>query len=271
MTLTLTLTKTPWDAWRKHVSFQDVPFAPAKVQTVSNGKVRVEFETVQQRNKAFQKIREVPSLKAEESKRRSPQIILKGVSKDACFDDAAALLFKQNPSLTVAGSPTDIPVRFNRRNRNDALYNIVLQVTPSIRLKMLEIGRLNFEHQRLRVHDYSPFIQCFKCLQFGHVQARYPSDASQCSHCASDAHNVSDCPDAREADKIKCFNCLEFNAKTHKKIPDAHSGDVSQRLSADKVDDGANLCPHRLWRLVRPYAQTQQASQAEARSRWIHR
>ena len=178
---------------------------------------------MQQRNKALQKIREVPSLKVEESKRRSPQIILKGVSKDARFDDAAALLFKQNPSLTDAGSQTDILVRFNRRNRNDALYNIFLQVTPSIRLKMLEIGRLNFEHQRLRVHDYSPFIQCFKCLQFGHVQARCPSDASRCSHCASDAHNVSDCPDARKADKIKCFNCREFNAKTHKKIPDAHS------------------------------------------------
>lgn len=215
--------KEALDAWRKNVSFRDAGFAPAKVQTVSNGKVRVEFDTAQQRDAALLKIREVPSLKAEESKRRRPQVILKGVCKETEVDDAVTLLFDQNPTLKDAGSPSDALFRFNRRNRKDSLFNMVFEVTPALRLKMLEIGRLNYEHQRLRVHDYSPFVQCYKCLQFGHVQSRCPTESSRCSHCASDAHNVSACPDAQNAEKLKCFNCREYNGKTHKKTPDAHS------------------------------------------------
>ena len=104
--------KDALDAWRKNVSSETPGSLQQKSNTVSNGKVRVEFDTVQQRDSALRKIREVPSLKAEESKRRRPQVILKGVSKETVFDDGIALLFDQNTTLKDAGSPSDALIRF---------------------------------------------------------------------------------------------------------------------------------------------------------------
>ena len=215
--------KDALDSWRKNVSFRDSGFAPAKVQTVSNGKVRVEFDTAAQRDSALDKIKRVPGLKAEESKRRRPLVIMKGVSKESEFEDGVKLMFTQNPSLKDSGKESDVSLRFKRRNKNDSLYNIVFEVTPAIRMKMLEIGRLNFDHQRLRVSDYSPFLQCYKCLQFGHVQSRCPSESTRCSHCSSDSHGVATCPDSRDSHALTCFNCKEYNTKTRKQTPTSHS------------------------------------------------
>ena len=53
------------DAWRKGVSFRDACFAPAKVQRVSNNKIRVEFDTDSQRQQALKKLESVTELRAE--------------------------------------------------------------------------------------------------------------------------------------------------------------------------------------------------------------
>lgn len=206
------------------MSFKDTNFAPAKIQTVSNGKVRVEFDTVEQRDAALAKARRVPSLKSEESKRRRPLVILKGISKDLETEDISTILTIQNAGVAAAVKTTeDLKLRFKRRNRNDSLFNAVLEVTPALRLVLLDAGRLNMEHQRVRVLDYSPFVQCFKCLQFGHTQSRCASESDRCAHC-SDAHNIDACPRREDSSAIKCFNCTEYARTTKRKIDAKHSG-----------------------------------------------
>ena len=216
-------------SWRKGVTFHDKDFAPARVQTISNGKVRVEFDTRDQRDTAMDLAEKVSSLKAEVAVRRRPMMILKGIAKDTDIGegDIAPLqaMVNQNPDLKdVFKERADIVFRFKRRNRKETLYNTVIEVSPAVRVRMLELGRLNIGHQRVRVQDYSPFVQCFGCLQFGHTKDRCPTpDVQHCSHCAG-PHNVQDCALKSVVAKQRCFNCKVHNEKTKKSVDDVHSG-----------------------------------------------
>ena len=214
------------DAWKKDVTFTDTDFAPVRTQTVSNGKVRVEFDSVQQRDSALDKLASVTTLKSEASRRRRPLVIAKGMSKDVVRtdEDAVKHVLKQNPAIASdVKSPEDLKVKFKRTNRNDQLINVVFEVSPIVRVRMLEAGRLNFGHQRVRVQDFSPFLQCFRCLQFGHVQSNCASDVHCCSHCAATSHNVRKCPDVKDTAKLKCFNCVQHNEKSGRSLDIKHS------------------------------------------------
>lgn len=215
-------------AWRKDVDFSDTDFAPARVQTVSNNKVRVEFDNVQQRDAALEKLASVPSLSSEASRRRRPLVILKGIEMEATsasdFTGGINVIKRQNPAVASAIlRPDDIKFRFRRHNRNDALCNVVLEVSPDVRLRMLEAGRVNIGHQRVRVQDFSPFVQCFRCLQFGHVQAKCSADSSRCSHCAGRNHNVRDCVHLKDASKLRCYNCVQHNLKSGRPVDEQHA------------------------------------------------
>ena len=201
----VTSSKDVVNVWRKGVSFKDVNFAPAKVQPVSNGKVRVEFDNVSQRDIALNKLKSVSNVKGEPARRSRPLVIVKGVSKDVSEDDVAGLIIQQNPDL--GATEEDVRRRFVRRNRKDHLYNVVLEVSPDVRVKMLQQERVNVDHQRLRVDDFSSLLQCYKCLGFGHTRARCTSDVSICSHCASTEHQYDTCPDKKDDEKLKCHNC----------------------------------------------------------------
>ena len=105
---------------------------------------------------------------------------------------------------------------------------------------MLELGRLNIGHHRVRVKDYSPFIQCFSCFQFGHTKDRcLTPDVRRCSHCAG-THNVQKCAVKSDAAKLRCFNCKVHNEVTKKSVDDVPSGNLRERLSSHQVHDATN-------------------------------
>ena len=198
------------DAWRQGVSFKDACFAPAKVQRVSNNKIRVEFDSDSQRDETLRKLASVKKLKAEPARRLRPLVVIKGVSKGVTKEEIASLILRQNPGVRdAAGDAGDaaLRVRFARSNRSDALYNIVMEVSSGVRVALLEQQRVNIDHQRVRVAEYSAFVQCFRCLQFGHTKAKCEASTGVCSHCASPSHTFDACPDAGDAGKRSCYNC----------------------------------------------------------------
>ena len=213
--------------FRKSVTFQDVSFGPARVQPVSNGAVRVEFDDVQQRDAALRKVSDVRRLKAEPAKQRRPLLILKGISRDVREDDVVGLIGRQNPGLQLADG--DVRKRFVRRNRKDDLYNVVLEVSAGVRVRMLESGRLAVDHQRVHVSDFSSVVQCYKCLGFGHTRAKCTSDVQRCSHCSSEGHDFASCPDKADDSKLKCHNCATSGRRT---------SDVQHSATS------AKKCPH---------------------------
>ena len=212
-------------AWKKSVSFKDTDFAPARVQRVSNGKVRIEFEDVRQRDTALRKLESATDIKAEPAKRSRPLIIVKGISRDVQEPDVPSIIAQQNKSLQLTAE-SDIKLRFVRRNRKEDLFNAVLEVSPDVRLGLLRLERVNIDHQRVRVSDFSSFVQCFKCLQFGHTQAKCESDVRACSHCASSEHCYSDCPAKSDLTAVKCYNCN--NQKSGRKSDSKHSATSSK-------------------------------------------
>ena len=191
--------------FKTSVSFKDVPFGPARVQPISNGCVRVEFDSVQQRDQTLGRLDSVKTLRAEPARRLRPLVIIKGISKDVPESDVVKLVRTQNPR--VQASEEDVRVRFVRKNRKDDLFNCVLEVSPDVRVRLLELGRVSIDHQRVHVSDFSQLVQCFKCLGFGHTRPKCTSDVQRCSHCASAGHDFASCPDKADASKQKCHNC----------------------------------------------------------------
>ena len=210
------------NVWRKKVSFKEENYAPARLQRVANNKVRIEFDDIKQRDSTLEKLKNINSLKAEEAKRLRPMMIIKGVHNSTEESEVLELVKSQNPTLNVTEA-SDIRLCFLRKNRNANLYNVVLEVAPQVRFEMLALKRLNVDHQRVFVGDFSQFKQCYKCLQFGHTKSKCTSNVEACSHCASPDHSYKDCPDNKDTAKLRCYNCHTHNVNTNANVNDAHS------------------------------------------------
>ncbi|XP_060804988.1 uncharacterized protein LOC106141549 [Amyelois transitella] len=191
-----------YDEWRKHISFRHSTFAPNKVKSLRQNMIKVEFDTNEQRDEVLHKVNSIPGIVAEESKLRRPLIILKGVSKEVQREELVEVVSHQNQI-----PPEDVRLCFLLKNRNDRFYNAVLEVAPAIRRRLVEGERVNVEHQRVHVADFSRFVQCYKCLQFGHTNGKCTAEFYPCAHCGSTAHHVTSCPDRANPDKKCCYNC----------------------------------------------------------------
>ena len=152
-------------------------------------------------------------------------LILKGVSKDIPLEDLNSILIQQNPTISqIIKEPDDFKLRFRRNNnRNPNLYNAVFIVAPAVWHLATQLGRLNVDHQQVFVGDFSPFIQCYKCLQFGHISKNCESDCRPCSHCAETNHQLSNCPHVKNDVTPTCYNCTKHNSKTNSTINVNHS------------------------------------------------
>ena len=235
------------DAWKKDVTFTDTDFAPVRTQTVSNGKVRVEFDSVQHRDAALEKLASVPSLKSEASRRRRPLVIAKGMSKDVVRtdEDAVRHVLKQNPAIaSEVQTPDDFKVKFKRNNRNKQLINVVFEVSPIVRVRMLEAGRLNFGHQRVRVQDFSPFLQCFRCLQFGHVQSNCASEVHCCSHLCSIRPQRPQVPGRQRSRQAEVLQLRPTQREVRTIAGRQTLSDVCSNMSPDPDDGRASEWTH---------------------------
>lgn len=226
-------------SWRKSVSFRDTNFSPANIKYVSNNKIRVEFDTLEQREIILQKTN-LPDndVKAEISRKLKPMIVVKGISNDISPDHLVDIITNQNDFIkNMSSDQNDLIFKFKRGNRNKSLYNAVFMVSPSLWRAIIERGRLNVDHQRIHVEEFSPLLQCFKCLQFGHTRNRCTHEGSICSHCSSMTHDFKGCPFKQNKNQIDCYNCIQY----HKK----------HNLQNLKTDHSAtsDACPRRVFML----------------------
>lgn len=212
------------DAFRKSVSFKDANFAPKGVRVISNSKVRVEFETPRQREDAIKLISTSKDIVAEEARRRKPLVILKGISNRVKKEELIQCITNQNPELNLqrlassGEEPSCIPLRlcYVLSNRNEHLYNAVFEVSGSVRHSMLTKERIAIGQQQVRASDRSPFVQCFKCLGFGHTKAKCTAESDTCSHCAASGHDFRTCPVKDDKSKLKCANCVQASDESNR-------------------------------------------------------
>ena len=123
--------------WKKSVSFKDATFAPARVQSVSNGCVRVEFDDVHQRDATLTKLQSVTSVSAEAARRARPLLIIKGISKDVRSEDVVGLV----GSKTQASSPAAMTTCAS--GSSDAIERTTCSTSSSKCLQSSESSSLN--------------------------------------------------------------------------------------------------------------------------------
>lgn len=198
--------------WKESITFRDTNFAPAAVKYVSNNKLRVEFDTAQQRDITLRKIeaKHDSQIRAEASKMLSPMIVLKGVPESIPTEDLTGIITGQNDSIKAAAqSESDLVFKFKRANRNKNLYNAVFIASPSVWTAVIRANKVNLDHLRIHAEEYVPVLQCYKCLQYGHTRARCTAPNPICSHCADPHHEFKTCPKRKDESEVRCHNCAQ--------------------------------------------------------------
>lgn len=209
------------EAFRSSISFRECDYAPTRIQPVSNNKLRVEFDTTQQRDDTLARLSDSEKVTAEPARRRRPMFIVKGVIKETPSEELVNILKRQNPAL--GGSEADFSLKFVRRNRNPRLYNAVFLAAPEVWRGAVGLERLYVDHQRVHVENFSPFMQCFACLQFGHGQRHCPNPDKKCEYCAENAHGDTECPLRAKRGTPRCLNCVQRNTKFNRRESTDHS------------------------------------------------
>ncbi|CAH2080320.1 unnamed protein product, partial [Iphiclides podalirius] len=86
-------------------------------------------------------------------------------------------------------------------------------VTPIIWKELIKLQRINVDHQKIHVEEFSTHMQCFRCLQFGHSKNHCTAETQPCSHCSEQNHSFANCPNKKDQTKINCFNCANHNER----------------------------------------------------------
>ncbi|CAG4936217.1 unnamed protein product [Parnassius apollo] len=211
------------DVWRKSISFRATRYAPARVQTVSHNKLRVEFDNEQQRDETLTRLLNSKVVTAEPARKLRPMIILKGISVDTPTEELVDIIKMQNAELSdTITEQDDLKFCFKRSNRNPHLYNAVFRAQPTVWRKIISMCKLSIDHQRIHVEEFSPFMQCHKCYQFGHTKNKCTSENTACGHCAATTHNSENCPKRDNPDCAQCINCVAHNTKFSTKLDTKH-------------------------------------------------
>lgn len=193
--------------WQESIKFTDTNFAPLSTKLLNNNRIRVTFENSEHQKVALDKVNNTDrDIKAEICHKLKPMIIIKGISKNIPVNDLHQIICTQNDTIQIQ-HPDDFQFKFERINRNARLYNAIFTTSPTTFNKLMAMGKVNINHQRVHVDVYVPLLQCYKCMQFGHTRKRCTNDVTACSYCAESSHTYANCPHKEDTSKLKCFNC----------------------------------------------------------------
>lgn len=200
---------------KESITFKDTNFAPTHIKYLSNNKLKIEFDKIEQRDITMKKIEKPDSkVRYEIPKQLKPSFILKGIPTDIPSEELSQIITKQNDSIkNLLKSPDDLEFRFKKTNKNEKLYNAVFVTTPEIFKAVTQSRRINIDYYRIHTSEYIPILQCFKCLKFGHTKNHCNHSKEICSYCATEGHDFRHCPYKQNIQRLKCHNCQEFNQK----------------------------------------------------------
>ncbi|KAG6465922.1 hypothetical protein O3G_MSEX015501 [Manduca sexta] len=207
--------------FKKNISFRDSEYAPARVQAISKNKLRIEFDRTEERDDALSRLQKASDVRAEPARHLKPMVMLKGISLDTPVEQLTEIILKQNPNISsLVKDGAVFQYRLSRDNRNPNFYNAAFITDPAVWRRITEAGRVCVDYQRVHAEDFSPFIQCFRCLQFGHTRAKCEAPDTICAHCASSKHCTVKCPTLEGP--AKCYNCTTYNKRFNNNTDASH-------------------------------------------------
>lgn len=141
----------------------------------------------------------------DEAHARNPRLNIQGIdAEDAETDNFISDLIRLN-KLNV--TEDDIKIITILKRTNASSVNVVIEVPPSLRSKIMETQTVYAGWRRCRVVDHVYIPQCHKCYGFHHTKKNC-LEKMKCSKCAGE-HKFSNC----ESNVEKCINCINHNRK----------------------------------------------------------
>ncbi|KAJ8674638.1 hypothetical protein QAD02_010424 [Eretmocerus hayati] len=105
--------------------------------------------------------------------------------------------------MTKTDLANNISVRLNRLPvEGKECSHCVIEVTPTIRNRLVIAGKIYLEYDRCRLNDRISVPTCYKCQVYGRVSKNCEATTDICMHCAEDGHIFKDCPNKKA--KRKC-------------------------------------------------------------------
>ncbi|XP_063833265.1 uncharacterized protein LOC135082400 [Ostrinia nubilalis] len=201
---------------RSAVNAKDGWVTVERVKKVKDKKVIIGCRTVEERQKVKERLKTIENrLSVEDMKNQDPMLVLKDVLSYNSNDDIVTALRNQNGEVFRGLEKKDdrIEFRFRRKARNPLMSHVVLRVSPQIYNKLISIGTVHIDMQRVRVEDQSPLVQCSMCLAYGHGRRFCKETVPKCSHCGG-LHMRSECADWLATAAPTCCNCVAAKVDT---------------------------------------------------------
>lgn len=181
-----------------------------RVRKARNQKVVLSCGTKEDLHLIQQQIQKNSTLKVEKAKVSNPLIRIRDVLSYHTDAEIVEHIRAQNMNLFqgIVGEDSTIRVRYRKKARNEHECHPVLEVSPVLHKRILEVEKIYIGLQRRPVEDQSPLVQCTKCLGFGHTRAICREKADLCSYCG-EQHSWEKCPNRKIGAQPMCKNCLQ--------------------------------------------------------------
>lgn len=180
------------------------------VRKITKGGLAIETGTKEAAINVREALARVPSIKCADPRRRLPRMQIFDVEQDMKMEDFHDFLYTQNlvdKGISLDDINKNVMLCFKTGRRDLPVCNWVIEVTPEMRVALLEEGRVYLDFAACRVVDFLAVARCFKCLAYGHSEKNCKKDGGNvCSHCDKGGHLRKDCH--RIDEKPACINCL---------------------------------------------------------------
>lgn len=207
--------KSPVDIINGLPSPKEIGVNAAIVRATKAGSVLVRMDDINDATKVigWQGLRD-HGLQAKLALKKKPRLEIRGVPHTWNSAELARFLWERLPEKS---GPTplimdDLRPLFSSVARNGFTKNWVLEVHPTVRFLLLEIGSLDGGWWTITFKDYVDAPRCSRCQGYGHTKATCTVDAVVCIWCSASGHVIKECPKKREQASPTCINCARANA-----------------------------------------------------------
>lgn len=195
---------------------KDLKLKIARVSKIRNGGVAIEVDA-DQAQKVSERLGN--QFRAREPTKRLPKIKIFDVPLSYSETELKQLIYDQNllDEGVVSADDFDRGFRllFKTGPKNDLTAHWIAEVNNQVRINLLKSGRIYLDWSSCKVIDHFIVNRCFKCQRFGHL-ARDCNLKDTCSHCATEGHSFSQCPEKTWS--YKCANCARFKLESRHNV-----------------------------------------------------
>lgn len=139
-----------------------------------------------------------------EPKKLNPRLIVYSVDQNS--DDESEFVNSIIFDNQLNASAGDIKIVKRLKFKN--VFNIILDVTPSLFNSIINKGSLYVGWKKCGVKEHFSLPMCYKCCNYGHFKKDCRSQCVVCPLCSGN-HERKDC----DSDVFSCINCKNLNVK----------------------------------------------------------